>query len=116
MAITEKAKIMLLNKGILVGKKNDDWKKNNAIINLALNIRVEKGEELLTEENVFEVEKLFGYGQVTEPFYRGFPASVKRIGLEEKEIIAKYAEENDLSMSQVIRRAIKQFLKDIKED
>ena len=39
-----------------------------------------------------------------------------RIGLEEKEIIAKYAEENDLSMSQVIRRAIKQFLKDIKED
>lgn len=84
MAITEKAKIMLLNKGILVGKKNDDWKKNNAIINLALNIRVEEGEELLTEENVFEVERLFGCGQVTEPFYRGFPASVKRIGLEEK--------------------------------
>lgn len=39
-----------------------------------------------------------------------------RIGLEEKEAIAKYAEENDLSMSQVIRRAIKQFLIKIKDE
>lgn len=36
-----------------------------------------------------------------------------RIGTEEKDLIAKYAEENDLSMSQVIRRAIKQFLKNV---
>lgn len=39
-----------------------------------------------------------------------------RIGIEEKELIAKYAEENDLSMSQVIRRAIKQFLKNQEEE
>lgn len=34
-----------------------------------------------------------------------------RISAEEKEAIAKYAEANDLSMSQVIRKAVKLFLK-----
>lgn len=78
VVITEKAKKMLMNKGILVGKKNDDWKKNNAIINATLNIKVEKGEELLTEENVYEVSQMMGYDVVSEPFYRGFPKSVKK--------------------------------------
>lgn len=32
------------------------------------------------------------------------------ISVEEKDMIQTYAEENDLSMSQVIRRAIKEFL------
>ena len=33
-----------------------------------------------------------------------------RIPDEEKEAIMKYAKENDLSMSQVIRKAVKEFL------
>ena len=35
-----------------------------------------------------------------------------RIDEEMKEALNKYAEANDLSMSQVIRKAIKDFLKD----
>ena len=35
-----------------------------------------------------------------------------RIDEEMKEALNKYAETNDLSMSQVIRKAIKDFLKD----
>ena len=35
-----------------------------------------------------------------------------RVAEEDKEKIEKYAEENDLSASQVIRKAIKEFLKD----
>ena len=34
-----------------------------------------------------------------------------RIDLEDKEALAKYAKENDLTMSQLIRRMIKEFLK-----
>jgi predicted transcriptional regulator len=33
-----------------------------------------------------------------------------RISEEEKEAIMKYAKENDLTMSQVMRKAIKEFL------
>lgn len=33
-----------------------------------------------------------------------------RIGAEEKEILWEYAQENDLTISQVIRRAIKEFI------
>lgn len=35
-----------------------------------------------------------------------------RIDEKEKELLNKYANENDLSMSQVVRKAIKEFLKD----
>lgn len=35
-----------------------------------------------------------------------------RIDEKEKELLNKYADENDLSMSQVVRKAIKEFLKD----
>lgn len=35
-----------------------------------------------------------------------------RIDENEKEIIQKYAKDNDLTVSQVIRRAIKEFLKE----
>ena len=34
-----------------------------------------------------------------------------RLDDNEKEAIQKYADENDLSMSQVVRRAIKEFMK-----
>ena len=34
-----------------------------------------------------------------------------RIDLEDKEALAKYAKQNDLTMSQLIRRMIKEFLK-----
>lgn len=33
-----------------------------------------------------------------------------RIKVEEKDALMKYADDNDLTMSQVIRRAIKEFL------
>lgn len=33
-----------------------------------------------------------------------------RLSAEEKEALAKYAEENDLTMSQIVRRALKEFL------
>lgn len=33
-----------------------------------------------------------------------------RISQEDKELLAQYAQENDLTMSQVIRRMIKEFL------
>ena len=33
-----------------------------------------------------------------------------RLSAEEKEALAKYAEEQDLTMSQVVRRALKEFL------
>lgn len=39
-----------------------------------------------------------------------------RISTDEKDALAQYAEENDLSISQVIRRAIKMFLKSIEEE
>ena len=35
-----------------------------------------------------------------------------RIDLEDKEALAKYAKENDLTMSQLLRRMIKEFLRD----
>jgi predicted transcriptional regulator len=35
-----------------------------------------------------------------------------RIDEKEKELLNKYADENDLSMSQVVRKAIKEFLRD----
>ena len=35
-----------------------------------------------------------------------------RIDEKEKELLNKYADENDLSMSQVVRKAIKEFFKD----
>ena len=33
-----------------------------------------------------------------------------RLSVEEKEALLKYAEEQDLTMSQVVRRALKEFL------
>ena len=33
-----------------------------------------------------------------------------RLSAEEKEALAKYAQEHDLTMSQVVRRALKDFL------
>lgn len=39
-----------------------------------------------------------------------------RISIEEKEWLMKFAEENDLTISQIIRRAVKQFLENSKED
>lgn len=39
-----------------------------------------------------------------------------RLEDNEKEVIQQYAEENDLSMSQVIRRALKEFFKKEKEE
>lgn len=33
-----------------------------------------------------------------------------RLSVEEKETLLKYAEEQDLTMSQVVRRALKEFL------
>ncbi|MBE6148158.1 MAG: CopG family transcriptional regulator [Firmicutes bacterium] len=35
-----------------------------------------------------------------------------RIDEKEKELLNEYADKNDLSMSQVVRKAIKEFLKD----
>ena len=35
-----------------------------------------------------------------------------RIDLEDKEALAKYAKENDSTMSQLLRRMIKEFLRD----
>jgi predicted DNA-binding protein len=39
-----------------------------------------------------------------------------RITSEEKERLAQYCEDNDLTMSQVIRKAVKEYLEDHKED
>lgn len=82
--ITEAATKMLMNKGIVVGEHNDDWKKNNAIINTTLGIRVEKGKELLTLDNVTMLSRMFGYGNVTLPFYESFPEGVKKLSICQK--------------------------------
>lgn len=39
-----------------------------------------------------------------------------RISIEEKNILMKYAEENDLTISQVIRRSVKKFLENQNHD
>ena len=39
-----------------------------------------------------------------------------RIDLEDKEALAKYAKDNDLTMSQLIRRMIKEFLENHQND
>lgn len=39
-----------------------------------------------------------------------------RITEEEKDILIQYCEDNDLTMSQVIRKAIKEYLENHKED
>ena len=39
-----------------------------------------------------------------------------RINTEEKEALMKFAEENDLTVSQIIRRAVKLFLEQSKDE
>lgn len=39
-----------------------------------------------------------------------------RLDVETKEAMLKYAEEQDLTVSQIMRRAIKQYLKENQED
>ena len=39
-----------------------------------------------------------------------------RISIGEKEALMEFADENDLTVSQIIRRAVKQFLENVKEE
>ena len=39
-----------------------------------------------------------------------------RISIDEKEMLMKFAENNDLTISQIIRRAVKQFLENAEKE
>lgn len=39
-----------------------------------------------------------------------------RISIDEKEALMEFAENNDLTISQIIRRAVKQFLEKVDEE
>ena len=39
-----------------------------------------------------------------------------RISIDEKEALMEFAENNDLTISQIIRRAVKQFLEKVEEE
>ena len=72
-------KEFLFTKHILVGGEESE-NAFEVLFTLAnkFNIRVTEGERLVTEEHIFLADEMLG-AYVPEPFYRGFPATVRAL-------------------------------------